>query len=345
MKNALRDYEVGDPQADRLISELAELSGSPETKGLLRQILTTTVKLGRESGDKGDLKLVNNALKELRYSFKIFSPYRNIKKAIIFGSARSKLGSAEYRMAEDFSRRISAKGYMVVTGGGPGVMEAGNKGAGAGKDFALNIRLPFEQKPNPYIDEKEKLISFKYFFTRKLIFVKETDATALFPGGFGTLDEGFEMITLMQTGKSRPRPIVLMEPKGSTYWSAWTRFVRSQLANKGFIGKQDFGLIHLARTAEAAARYIEDFYRVYHSIRYVSGMALLRLNREISASTLKYINREFRDILVSGDIRLSPPAEKEVQEAEFLDLPRLAMNFNMRDYGRLCEMIRVINKD
>lgn len=300
MKKVLRDYEVGDLQADRLISELAELSGSPGNESLLRQILTTTVKLGRESGYRGDLKLVNNALKELRYSFKIFSPYRNVKKAIIFGSARSKPGSAEYKMAEEFSRRISAKGYMVVTGGGPGVMEAGNKGAGIGKDFALNIRLPFEQKPNPYIDEKEKLISFKYFFTRKLVFVKETDATALFPGGFGTLDEGFEMITLMQTGKSRPRPIVLMEPKASTYWSAWMRFVKSQLAGKGFINKHDFSLIYLAKTAEAAVKYIEDFYRVYHSIRYVSGMAILRLKRDISASTLKYINREFKDILVSG---------------------------------------------
>ncbi len=345
MERISKDYEVGDQTIDNLISELVKLSGSVETEDLLREILTTTVKLGRESADKGDLKLVNNALKELRYSFKIFSPYRGVKKVIIFGSARSKAKSSEYKMAEEFSRKLSGKGYMVVTGGGPGVMEAGNKGAGSGKDFALNIRLPFEQKPNPYIDEKEKLINFKYFFTRKLVFVKETDATALFPGGFGTLDEGFEMITLMQTGKSRPRPIVLMEPKGSTYWATWMHFVKSQLVKKGFINKKDLQLVHIVKSVDAAVKYIEDFYRVYHSIRYVSGLAVLRLNREISAKTLKFINKKFKDILISGSIMPASPTVKEIQEGEFLNLPRLAMNFNMRDYGRLCEMISVINKD
>ena len=345
MEKISKDYEVGEPAIDSLINQLVKKSASVETGYLLREILTTTVKLGKESSDKGDLKLVNNALKELRYSFKVFSPYRAIKKVIIFGSARSKTDSAEYKMAEEFSRKLSLKGYMIVTGGGPGVMEAGNKGAGLGRDFALNIRLPFEQKPNPYIDEKEKLINFKYFFTRKLVFVKETDATALFPGGFGTLDEGFEMITLIQTGKSRPRPIVLMEPKGSTYWATWMHFVKSQLIKNKFIKKEDLNLIHIVRNVDAAVKFIEDFYRVYHSIRYVEGLAVLRLNREISLKTLKIINKEFKDILISGQINVSPPTDKEIQEGEFLKLPRLVMNFNMRDFGRLCEMINVINKD
>jgi uncharacterized protein (TIGR00730 family) len=345
MEKFLKDYEVGDQVMDNLISELAKKSGSLETEHLLREILTTSVKLGKESADRGDLKLVNNTLKELRYSFKVFAPYRAIKKVIIFGSARSKNNSAEYKMAEELSRKLTQKGYMIVTGGGPGVMEAGNKGAGSGKDFALNIRLPFEQKPNPYIDEKEKLINFKYFFTRKLIFVKETDATALFPGGFGTLDEGFEMITLVQTGKSRPRPIVLMEPKGSTYWTSWMHFVKSQLVKKGFIKKEDLNLFAIVKTADQAVRYIEDFYRVYHSIRYVLGLAVLRLNREISQKSLKFINKKFKDILTSGEIKVSPPTPKEIQEKEFLNLPRLVMNFNLRDYGRLCEMIRRINQD
>ena len=345
MEKFLKDYEVGDPAMDNLISELAKKSSSVETEYLLREILTTSVKLGKESCDRGDLKLVNNTLKELRYSFKVFSPYRAIKKVIIFGSARSKDNSAEYIMAEELSRKLSEKGYMIVTGGGPGVMEAGNKGAGSGKDFALNIRLPFEQKPNPYIDEKEKLINFKYFFTRKLIFVKETDATAVFPGGFGTLDEGFEMITLMQTGKSRPRPIILMEPKGSTYWTNWMHFVKSQLVKKGFIKKEDLSLFAIVKTADQAVKYIEDFYRVYHSIRYVFGLAVLRLNRQISQKTLKILNKKFKDILISGEIKVSPPTPKEIQEKEFLNLPRLIMNFNLRDYGRLCEMIQTINKD
>jgi len=345
MKRILKEYEIGDKAVDGLINELAKVTALAEDEHLLREILVTVIKLGRESNDKGDLKLVNNTLKELRYSFKIFSPFRNIKKVIIFGSARSGKTSAEYIMAEEFSRRLTEKGYMVVTGGGPGVMEAGNKGAKAGKDFALNIRLPFEQKPNPYIDEKEKLVNFKYFFARKLIFVKETDATALFPGGFGTNDEGFEMLTLVQTGKSKPRPIVLMEPPGSTYWTDWRRFVKGHLFKKGFIKKEDFSLFHIAKSIDEAIKYIEEFYKVYHSIRYVSGLTVIRLNKKLSDKTLNFINREFKDILVAGEIRVSPPMKEEVERGEYPGLPRILMNFNLRDYGRLCEMIHVINKD
>ena len=345
MKKTSKEYEVGDEAIDSLISELSKKSCSTETEYLLREILTTAVKLGKESSDKGDLKLVNNALKELRYSFKVFSPYRDVKKVIIFGSARSNKASAEYKMAEEFAKKLTEKGYMVVTGGGPGVMEAGNKGAKEGKDFALNIRLPFEQKPNPYIDEKDKIINFKYFFTRKLIFVKETDATALFPGGFGTNDEGFEMLTLIQTGKSKPRPIVLMEPKGSRYWADWKRFVNNQLFKNGFIDKKDFLLFRIVKSVDEAIKYIEDFYRIYHSIRYDSGLTVLRLNKKISGETLNLINRKFKDILTGGEIRFSPPTEKEMEKREYLELPRLVMNFNLRDYGRLCEMIHVINRD
>jgi hypothetical protein len=339
-----KDYEIGDEGIDNIINQLAKGACSTETECLLREILTTAIKLGKESGDTGDLKLVNNALKELRYSFKIFTPYRNIKKVIIFGSARSPRDSAEYKMAEEFARKLTAKGYMIVTGGGPGVMEAGNKGAEAGKEFALNIRLPFEQKPNPYIDEKDKIINFKYFFTRKLVFVKETDATACFPGGFGTNDEGFEMITLMQTGKSKPRPIVLMEPEGSAYWSGWKRFVDNQLMKNGFINKEDLSLFRIVRTVDEGIEYIENFYKVYHSIRYVSGLTVIRLNRTISADTLEALNKEFKDILTSGQIKFSPPTEKEIAKNEYVDLPRLVMNFNMHDYGRLCEMISFINR-
>ncbi len=345
MKKISKEYEIGDRAIDSLINKLAKMSGSVETERLLREILTTTVKLGRESGDKGDLKLANNTLKELRYSFKIFSPYRAVKKVIIFGSARSKKTSAEYKLAEEFARKLTAKGYMIVTGGGPGVMEAGNKGAKIGTEFALNIRLPFEQKPNPYIDEKDKIINFKYFFTRKLIFIKETDATALFPGGFGTNDEGFEMLTLIQTGKSKPRPIVLMEPKGSTYWKAWKHFINNQLVKNGFIQKEDFNLFRIVKTVDEAIKYIEDFYKVYHSIRYVAGLTVLRLNRKISGKTLKFINQKFKNILTSGEIEASAPTNEEIQNGEYLNLPRLTMNFNLRDYGRLYKMIQVINRD
>ncbi|MDD5424762.1 MAG: TIGR00730 family Rossman fold protein [Candidatus Omnitrophica bacterium] len=345
IKREPKDYRIGDKNVDNLINDLTCESCSAETEGILREILTTAVKLGRESDDKGDLKLVNNALKELRYSFKIFSPYRHVKKAVIFGSARSKPSSPEYKMAEDFARKMTAKGYMVVTGGGPGVMEAGNKGASMGMEFALNIRLPFEQKPNPYIYEKQKIISFKYFFTRKLIFIKETDATVLFPGGFGTNDEGFEMLTLIQTGKSKPRPILMMEPEGSTYWAVWRRFVNNELLRNGFIEKEDMSLFRTVRTADEAIRYIEEFYRVYHSIRYVSGRTVLRLNRKISEKTLAAINRKFKGILTGGKIELSPPLKEEIEKGEHLKLPRLVMDFDFRSYGRLTEMIDVINRD
>lgn len=345
MEENAKEYVVGDQVLDSLINELAVKAASAESEYLLREILTTAVKLGKESGDKGDLKLVNNALKELRYSFKIFSPFRAVKKVIIFGSARSKNTSPEYTMAEEFARKLTGKGYMVVTGGGPGVMEAGNKGAITGKEFALNIRLPFEQKANPYIDEKDKIINFKYFFTRKLIFVKETDATALFPGGFGTQDEGFEMITLIQTGKSRPRPVVLMEPKGSTYWAQWMHFVNTQLVKRGYIKREDLNLFRIVKTVDGAIHYIEDFYKVYHSIRYVSGLTVLRLNKEISDRTLKLVNSKYKDILTSGEIKRSSPTDKEIQVGEYLGLPRLVMNFNMHDYGRLSEMIRDINRN
>ena len=342
-----KEYSTGHKGMDGLIEELARHSqpGSDENQRLLREILTTAVKLGRESGDRGDLKLANNALKELRYSFKIFAPYRGVKKVIIFGSARSKKTSPEYKMAETFTRELTRKGYMIVTGGGAGVMEAGNKGAAAGKEFALNINLPFEQKANPHIDEKDKIINFKYFFTRKLIFVKETDATALFPGGFGTNDELFEMLTLVQTGKSRPRPIVLMEPRGSTYWARWIRFVKKEMAGGSYIDPGDLGLFSVARSAGEAVRYIEDFYRVYHSIRYVRGETVIRLNRDLPESALKEMNGRFRDILTGGEIRKASPAEKEVEGGEYPELPRIAMDFNMRDYGRLFEMIRFINRE
>ncbi|MFA6357006.1 MAG: LOG family protein, partial [Candidatus Omnitrophota bacterium] len=208
-----------------------------------------------------------------------------------------------------------------------------------------NIRLPFEQKPNPYIYEKQKIISFKYFFTRKLIFIKETDATVLFPGGFGTNDEGFEMLTLIQTGKSKPRPILMMEPEGSTYWAVWRRFVNNELLRNGFIEKEDMSLFRTVRTADEAIRYIEDFYRVYHSIRYVSGRTVLRLNRKISEKTLAAINRKFKGILTSGEIELSPPLKEEIEKGEYLKLPRLVMNFDFRSYGRLTEMIEAVNRD
>ncbi|NLE02205.1 MAG: LOG family protein, partial [Fibrobacter sp.] len=201
MDKANKEYSTGRSDIDRKIDQLIADIGIKDTSGFAKEIIITAIKMGMESDDPYDLRLVNTALKEMRHSSRVFSAYRDRHKVLIFGSARSTPDSPEYQMAEQFASEMSKKGIMVVTGGGPGVMEAGNRGAPEGMDFALNIRLPFEQKPNPYVSVEDKLINFKYFFTRKLFFVKETDATAIFPGGYGTLDECFEVLTLVQTGK------------------------------------------------------------------------------------------------------------------------------------------------
>lgn len=336
----MKDYQTGCIEADTKIRELVEMCGA-DSGIFLNEILTSAMKLGLECHDKGDLKLVNNTLKELRYAFKVFTPYRDAKKVIIFGSARANRNSPEYRMAEEFASKISRKGYMVITGGGPGVMEAGNKGA-PGKDFALNIRLPFEQKPNRYINEKEKIINFKYFFTRKLLFVKESSATALFPGGFGTMDEGFEMLTLIQTGKSAPRPVLLMEPEGSTYWAGWKQFVDEHLLARGYIKEEDFNLFTIVRNVDEAVNMIFRFYKTYHSIRYLGDLTVIRLNKPVSSKSLKMINAEFKDILTRGEIVPAKATEEEIRKEEFPELPRLVMYFNRRNYGRLLELIKTL---
>lgn len=343
MEKTIKEYETGNAEIDEKIDVLLKSIGSGPTADIAREIITSSVKMGLESHDSYDLRLVNAALKEMRYGSKVFSAYRNTRKVLIFGSARSKSSSPEYRMAKSFAAKMCKKGFMVVTGGGPGVMEAGNRGAPEGMDFALNIRLPFEQKPNPYVSVDNKLINFKYFFTRKLFFVKETDATAVFPGGFGTLDECFEVLTLVQTGKAKPRPIVLMEPQGSTFWKDCLKFIKKQLADGGYIFVEDANLYMVASTVDEGVKYIEKFYRVYHSLRFDEKWTIIRLNKEVSDSTLQTLNKKFKDIIVDGAIERAQPTEHEILSAEFTELPRIRFNFNRRNYGRLYELIHILN--
>ncbi|NIQ01093.1 MAG: cytochrome D ubiquinol oxidase subunit II, partial [Nitrospinaceae bacterium] len=234
-------------------------------------------------------------------------------------------------------------GFMVISGAGGGIMEAANRGAGKQHSFGINIKLPFEQKANPYILGDPKLMLFKYFFTRKLIFIKESDATVLLPGGFGTLDEGFENLTLFQTGKSLPRPIVLLEPENGNYWSRWLEFVDSVLVENGYVSPDDKHLFQLATSVEEASGRILQFYRVYHSLRYVRGVTVLRFTRTLPPELLDELNEEFQDILTNGRIRSSPPLDDESRNREYLELPRLVLNFNKRSFGRLNLMIRKIN--
>lgn len=339
-------YNTGLEEYDTLIKKLAELCALPENKTLIQEILTTAVKLGLEKADHGDLKLINSALKELRYSFKVFSLYRNVRKVAIFGSTRTKKESPEYKLAEEFARKIVTHGFMVITGAGSGIMEAANKGAGKDKSFGVNIRLPFGQKPNPYIANNDsKLINFKYFFTRKLIFIKESNATVLFPGGFGTNDEGFETLTLFQTGKTLPRPIILIEPKGFGYWEKYLEFLHKGVLHNKYILENDLKLLRLVSEADAAVEEIVRFYRVYHSLRYIGDLTVLRLNCMLSENKIRDLKEGFQDILLDRNIEQRGALEEEIQNGEYPDLPRLVLRFDKKSFGRLREMIDMINTD
>jgi uncharacterized protein (TIGR00730 family) len=314
---------------------------SPDARVL--EIKETADKLVRDQATRGDLKIISRALKELRYAFKVFKPYRLHRKITVFGSARTPPEHPAYRMAVDFGRRMAQEGWMVVTGGGGGIMEAGHEGAGRDMSFGLNIVLPFEQEANPVISQDSKLINFKYFFTRKLLFVKEVHAIALFPGGFGTLDEGFETLTLVQTGKRDLMPIVCVDEPGDGYWLAWKTFIGKQLLDRGLISPADMSLFRIVDSVEAAAKEVLTFYSTYHSMRYVRRKLVLRLNTEPSDALLDRLNAEFADIIESGKIVKSPALPLESDDKHLHHLPRLVFNFNRRDIGRLRQMVDVIN--
>lgn len=338
-----KEYKTGREDLDKIIADLARLSLSTNNADLIEEMLTTVVKLGLENDERGDLKLINMALKELRYASKIFIPYRDQRKVVIFGSARSRKDSDEYKMTVKLSELIVKSGFKVITGGGPGIMEAGNKGAGRKESFSLNIKLPFEQQYNPYTAGDEKAVSFKYFFNRKLFFLKESDATVIFPGGFGTLDECFESLTLIQTGKTKPRPIVLIDSPDSEYWKRLISFITEKLPERGFISNNDLSLLIRVNSIEQAADEILQFYRVYHSIRYVGDKTVLRLNKALSREEINSLNEKYSHILRSGEIEPSDPLPAEQKDEAFLDLPRLVMDFNRHDFGIFHEMLRFLN--
>ena len=336
-------YSVGNYNEQKLIEVLAKMYGDEETEEFYRQMLTTIGKLSSDLRDVGDIKIINSTLKELRYAFKIFSPYRNVRKVVMFGSHKISTKSPEYKMAEEFSRRISEKGWMVLTGGGGGIMEAGNKGSSPGKSFAVNIKLPTEQVPNAYV-RGEKLVTLKYFFTRKLIFIKETDATVLFPGGFGTHDEGFEILTLLQTGKNNPRPLVFIDTLFGTYWNSWMKFIQNGMMKRGLLYKDDLNIFKIVHTVHDAVNEVVNFYKVYNSIRYVGNKTILRLNKELSDVQIDKLNKKYQDILVSGKIESCRPTPEEIKTKDKLEFFRLIMNFDRKSYGRLTGLIRDINK-
>ena len=269
-------------------------------------------------------------------------PNRRVRKVAVFGSARCGPESEDYKQAVDFSRRIADLGFMVITGAGHGIMEAANLGAGRERSFGLNIRLPFEQVANPSIAGDEKLANFKYFFTRKLAFMKETHAVVCCPGGFGTHDEGLEALTLVQTGKSLLVPIVFLHPGTSDFWSDWHRYNAERLLTRGMISEPDLSLYKLTDSAEEAAREIQNFYRRYHSMRYVKKDLIIRLEAPLSDEEVQVLNLEFADILKSGAIEPTHTLKEEV-DPSIRHLPRLRLHYRRRQFGRLRQMVDRIN--
>jgi uncharacterized protein (TIGR00730 family) len=310
---------------------------------LAQQIRETADKLLRDGASRADLKLLSTALKELRYCFKVFTPFRNTRKVTVFGSARVPPADPAYGAAVDFGRRLAQAGYMVITGAAAGIMEAGHVGAGRDHSIGINILLPFEQHANSIIEGDRKLMHLKYFFTRKLLFVKESDAVALFPGGFGTQDEGFEVLTLAQTGKSHLFPIVMIDAPGGDYWLRWQAYINDVLLARRLISPEDLHLYKITSNVDEAVQEILQFYRVYHSMRYVGHDLVLRLQNPLSAEALEEARSTFADIIVSGGIEQSNgplPAEGN----ELPELSRLRLHFNRRNMGRLRCLIDFINQ-
>jgi uncharacterized protein (TIGR00730 family) len=336
-------YRTGNESLDDTIAALVDEAGVHRDQDLVFEMIVSAVRMGREAADRGDLKLVNAALKELRYSFLVFEPYVSVPKVSIFGSARTAQDDPAYIMARDFGQAMAELEWMVITGAGPGIMEAGIEGAGADHAFGVNIVLPFETGAAPVIAGDPKLINYRYFFTRKLTFMKESKAFALFPGGFGTMDESFELLTLMQTGRSPVAPVVLLEPEGGTYWTNWLVFVEEELVARRLIKEQDLSLATICYTVDDAIEEITSFYCTFHSARYVGRRLVLRLQHEIDDSLLASLNAEFGDIIVSGTIERTAASPSEIDDEDVVNLPRICFQFDKAGYARLRGLIDHLN--
>ncbi len=343
-----RPTQVSPAQIDDVNAKARELLAALDSVpqgDLVSGIVQNALKLLRDHTSRGDVKLLNSAMAELRYALKIFSPYHSTLKVSVFGSARTSPTAPDYIAASDFGKIMAERGWMVTTGAGGGIMAAAHGGAGREPSFGLAIRLPFEQKTNEHIEGDDKLVNFKYFFTRKLMFVRTSSAIALFPGGFGTLDEGFEVLTLIQTGKAPPMPIVMIDhPKGG-YWDAWQDHVEKHLLARKLISPSDLSLYLITDDIEKAADECSRFYKNYHSIRYVRDQLVIRLRKAPNDAQLNHIRKAYADINMSGEYIVSEALKVEADESEIANLPRLIFNFNRRDAGRLRQLINYLNDE
>jgi uncharacterized protein (TIGR00730 family) len=325
-------------------SRLMESVPPDRVADLINLIKESADKLQQDQTSRGDLKILTRTLRELRYAFKVFSPYRTRRKVTVFGSARTRPADPAFEQAVAFGKAMAEARWLVVTGAASGIMEAGHLGAGRENSMGLNIMLPFEQEANPVIAGDPKLVHMKYFFTRKLMFVKECDAVCLLPGGFGTLDEGLEVLTLLQTGKRDMVPVVFLDQPGGDFWSAWHEFVLDRLLGRGMISPEDLSLYKLTDRIDAAVGEILDFYRVYHSMRYVRNKLVLRLQSPPSEELLAAIHEEFADIVHDGRFVVSGPLPEEEDEPALAGLSRLSLRFNRRNLGRLRQLIDCLNR-
>jgi len=332
-----------DVELKRRIQDLIDYKGGGYNQENVADIIESALKLLKDVEDSGDVRVIQTAIRELRYAFKLFAPYSGTRKVTIFGSARTQPTRIEYQQGVEFGRKIAEAGFMVITGAGGGIMQAGHEGAGPEKSFGANIRLPWEQGANPVIKEDRKLITFKYFFTRKLIFIRHSDAIALFPGGFGTMDEGYEALTLMQTGKSQLMPLVLIDRPGGTYWKTWDKHVREHLLRDQLISPDDLNLYQITDDTDQAVKIITRFYRNFQSSRFVKDLFVIRLNHPPTDSAIKAMNEDFADIVIGPEIKRIDPTAEELADDDHTDMPRIAFGFNRRDYGRLRQLIDTLN--
>lgn len=338
-----REKTPADLELRKRIQDLIDYKGGGHNPESVADIIETALRLLVDVEDSGDVRVIKTAIRELRYAFKSFAPYAHKRKITIFGSARTHPTKQEYQQASDFAKKLVAADFMVITGAGPGIMQAGHEGAGPENSFGVNIRLPWEQSANPIIEGDKKLITFKYFFTRKLIFIRHSDAIALFPGGFGTMDEGYEALTLMQTGKSQLMPLVLIDRPGGTYWKTWDKHVREHLLRDQLISPDDLHLYHITDNTDEAVKIITRFYRNFHSSRFVRDLFIIRLKHAPSPTAIEAMNEDFGGINMGAPIRLIEPTAEERDDNDHLELARIAFEFNRRDYGRLRQLIDVLN--
>src|SRR6266571_5074700 len=332
-----------DPPFDVRVRELIRDWGAEKSAELIEEMIVTALKIARDQMSVADLKLINRSVKEMRYAAKVFAPFQHFRKVAVFGSARTSSDAPDYQIAEDFGREMVAHNYMVITGGGDGIMGAAQRGAGRKHSFGLNIRLPFEQRANEIIEGDPKLINLNYFFTRKLNFVKEAHAFALFPGGFGTLDETFEVLTLMQTGKARIIPVVLLDRPRGNYWETWTKSLTDRLLKPGFISPEDFSFFKIMHSVREAVAEILQFYKLYHSMRWVRERLVIRLNQALSRRAIADLNEKFADVLRRGEIIQGAALREEKNEPEIWTLPRLILTPYRDRFGCLRQLIDAIN--